>query len=196
MKLRNVTAADLTKVFNLYKSVAKEGRGIARRAEEITLPYLQKVYSNASKNGLMIVGEAADSEEIVCEIHGWKHSLKNFSHVFSNLTVVVHPSYQGQGYGKKLFSFFLNEIKNNRPDILRVELETRASNKRAIALFEELGFEEEGLVRCKIRNADNTMEDAKTYSWMNPYFEAETTALKEKLVLKNEEPVLKNGLLR
>ncbi len=60
--------------------------------------------------------------------------------MLSELTVAVDPNYQGKGIGKLIFQSLLNIIQEERNDILRVELITRESNRKAIQFYQKLGF--------------------------------------------------------
>ncbi|PWC12060.1 ribosomal-protein-alanine N-acetyltransferase [Brenneria roseae subsp. americana] len=59
--------------------------------------------------------------------------------------IAVHPDYQRQGLGRELLEHVIQEMEKR--DILTLWLEVRASNKRAIALYESLGFNEVSLRR-------------------------------------------------
>ncbi|HWP31301.1 MAG TPA: ribosomal protein S18-alanine N-acetyltransferase [Fimbriimonadales bacterium] len=59
-------------------------------------------------------------------------------------TIAVDPNYQGMGIGKKLLAHLLNDAKEK--GLRCATLEVRASNSRAIALYEKFGF-----VRCATR---------------------------------------------
>jgi ribosomal-protein-alanine N-acetyltransferase len=55
------------------------------------------------------------------------------------LNLCIEPLYQQQGYGKQLLLHVLNEIKQQRTEI--VYLEVRRSNQKAIFLYEKMGFQ-------------------------------------------------------
>src|SRR3990167_169477 len=54
------------------------------------------------------------------------------------LNIAVHPSYQRQGWGRKLLTYAIEEIKNKGATM--AYLEVRRSNSHAIGLYEQLGF--------------------------------------------------------
>jgi putative acetyltransferase len=87
-----------------------------------------------------------------------------------NLTIVVDQDFHGQGVGKKLFSYLLQEIEKNHSEILRVELMTRSSNKAGQRLYESLGFKFEGVMKNRILNSEGQLEDDLMMAWMNPNF--------------------------
>jgi len=89
----------------------------------------------------------------------------------SELTLVVHPQFQGRKIGRTLFTIFLEEIGRNRPDIGRIELVTRESNAKAIALYQSLGFRIEGRLEMRIRTTGHAYEADIPMGWQNPNFE-------------------------
>uniref|UniRef100_A0A366I5L0 [Ribosomal protein bS18]-alanine N-acetyltransferase n=1 Tax=Brenneria salicis ATCC 15712 = DSM 30166 TaxID=714314 RepID=A0A366I5L0_9GAMM len=59
--------------------------------------------------------------------------------------IAVHPDFQRQGFGRTLLDHLIQEMEKR--GILTLWLEVRASNQRAIALYESLGFNEVSLRR-------------------------------------------------
>jgi len=155
-------------LFNLYVKVSTNHKGIARSESEITKTYITNIISNSKKRGLQFIG--FENEILIAEIHATTYGIDIFKHILTNLTIVVHPDYQGKGYGKMIFEYFLNFIEKNRPDILRVELESRSSNKKSIGLYESLGFKQEGIMLNKTRNINSDFEDSLLFAWFNKNF--------------------------
>ena len=56
------------------------------------------------------------------------------------MNICVRPACQGEGVGRALLNFLIDEATTN--GIVKVYLEVRASNKIAIGLYESLGFEQ------------------------------------------------------
>ena len=52
---------------------------------------------------------------------------------------VVHPDYQGSGYGSTMVDMLVEEVKKRMPE-KRMVLEVKASNLMAIGLYERHGF--------------------------------------------------------
>ena len=67
-----------------------------------------------------------------------------------DLTIAVHEGHQGRGHGKRLLSHLIAWARSN-PNIERIELRVRSENTRAIALYQALGFIEEGRMRKRIK---------------------------------------------
>jgi ribosomal protein S18 acetylase RimI-like enzyme len=172
--VRKSTGADTTAIFYLYKKVSIEDGGIARTESEITEGYIQNFLNHSWDNGLSVVVEI--DGKIVGELHTYPIGPKIFEHVLSNLTVGVHPDFQGQGIGKQLFIYLLGLVETEMPHILRVELDTRDGNERAIALYQSVGFVIEGRLRNRDKMADGRFFDDLPMGWMNKNYVATDSA--------------------
>jgi len=197
--LRPAVAADRDAIIALYKKVSRLSGGLARSEEEVTVEYmsdiLEKTQNYAGIHFVMvqapadaahsanatagaIIGEPANPSLggpagiIIGEIHCYKPDLKCFDHMLSDLTIAVDPDFQGQGIGKTLFSAVLDEVKAHRKDILRVELLTGDSNKRAIAFYQSLGFTIEGRMPGRYRLPSGVLDTDIPMAWMNPNYPA------------------------
>ena len=147
--LRPAHVADRDAIVTLYKKVIRISGGLARREEEVTGEYVAGFIEKSLESGIQLV--AVDDKNIVGEIHCYKPGIQCFDHLLSDLTIAVDPDYQGQGVGKALFTGLLNEVKENWKDIIRVELLTGESNKRAIAFYQSIGFSIEGRMPNRYR---------------------------------------------
>lgn len=165
MKVRTATIEDLPRVLGLYRRVAATPGGLARLVDEIDDSYVHSFLSRAIANGLTLVA-IDDPGEISGEIHAYSPNLYCFSHVFSDLTIVVDPEHQGKGVGRLLFTQFLASVTEEYPHIKRVELIARESNEAAIRFYESLGFSVEGEMKSRIRNVDGTLEADIPMAWI------------------------------
>jgi ribosomal protein S18 acetylase RimI-like enzyme len=165
--IRSATLEDQSAIQQLYLTVAKTPGGIARELNEITSDYIGKFLSNALKSGLILVCENSESpQELIAEIHSYTLEPNVFSHVLSELTIVVHPKFQGQGVGRLIFESFLKKIQTFFPHISRVELIARESNKKAIKFYETLGFKQEGRLEKRIKNTVGNFEADIPMAWI------------------------------
>ncbi len=171
MHLRTATIDDLRKIKVLYQRVAGHGPGLARTEEEITDDYVSRFLNNSIRSGLIIVAEHPNDDTLIAEIHAYAPEPSAFRHIFSDLTIAVHPDFQGKKIGRTIFTIFLEEIGLNRPDIGRVELVTRESNERAIRFYQSMGFQVEGRFEMRIRRPDGCFEADIPMSWQNPNFD-------------------------
>jgi putative acetyltransferase len=161
--VRQASLDDIDAVYQLYLSVAKTPGGLARLETEINREYIQRVVTQSCTCGLIFVAES--DGQLLGEIHGYKSELFCFSHVISEVTIAVAPTAQGQGVGRALFQQFMDCIRSNLPQVLRVELIARESNRKAISFYESLGFNQEGCFDHRIRNVDGTLESDIPMAW-------------------------------
>ena len=172
MRYRTARVEDLDRLMKLYKAVARTEGGIARHESEITQEYIRGFLDKSLTQGLIIVGEDPNDEnELVAEIHAYKAGIQVFDHVLGDLTLVVHPDFQGRKIGRTILTIFLEEIGRNHPDIGKVELIARESNEKAIALYQSLGFLIEGRLEMRIRTTDRHYEADIPMGWQNPNFD-------------------------
>jgi ribosomal protein S18 acetylase RimI-like enzyme len=172
MHFREATIQDVDAIFALYRKVAGIEGGIARLEHEITREYITTFVHKAVDSGMIIVGENPDNpSELIAEIHAFRNGLSVFSHVLGDLTLVVHPDHQGKKIGRTIFTIFLNEIAQNRPDIGKVELISRESNMKAIQLYQSLGFRIEGRLEMRIKTTRGDYEADIPMGWQNPSYE-------------------------
>ncbi|MFD2067810.1 GNAT family N-acetyltransferase [Pontibacter silvestris] len=110
-----------------------------------------------------------DKNVLVAEVHCYKLKPRIFSHVLSELTIVVYSGFQNQRLGKLLFTTLLTYIKDNRNDIIRVELVARESN--AIEFYKNIGFVVEGRLEKRINNKTGAFEADVPMAWFNRNFQ-------------------------
>ena len=156
---------DVEPIKDLYLAVAAIEGGLARTADEISLEYVEHFVIKSANTGIIVVSRDPISGQIIGEIHAYALGPKVFSHVLSELTIAVHPVHQGRGIGKELFTEFMRRVVIERPDILRVELIARASNRKAIEFYERLGFLIEGRFAGRILSVGGGFEDDIPMAW-------------------------------
>jgi ribosomal protein S18 acetylase RimI-like enzyme len=104
---------------------------------------------DGADNGRYLVAETAG--QIVG--HGMLDplSLAAVRHVV-HLTLAVHPGWQGQGVGRALLASLIDWARS-APAIEKIELNVRASNAPAQALYRKLGFTEIGRWQRRVKIA-------------------------------------------
>jgi ribosomal protein S18 acetylase RimI-like enzyme len=167
--VRKGKPSDLHKIVTLYRTVAARSGGIAREADEVTETYVINFIEKSLKSGIILAIEDPDNPEaLIAEVHTYKPEIKVFSHIFSDLTIAVHPDYQGKGLGKLLFRTLLQETESNHPEIVRVELIARESNKKAIEFYKKIGFNIEGRLENRICDKNGKLEADIPMGWTRP----------------------------
>jgi len=156
--IRKGTTDDSEAVYSLYKKVASIECGLARNKDEITSEYISSFVKKSIHSGVIFVAEDEATTNLIGEIHCYSSSLQVFAHVLGELTIAVDPVYQGKGIGRLLFEKLLNTIINEKPEIQRVELIARESNRKAIAFYESLGFAIEGRFEQRIQSVNGEFE--------------------------------------
>lgn len=165
-KITNVSLADCDELTQLYRDVAEIEGGLARTKSEIADDYAEHFVSKALTRGLILAARHSENGKIIGEIHASTPEPKVFAHVLGDLTIAVHPDFQGIGTGKALFTEFLNQVIQHRPEILRVELIARESNRKALAFYEKLGFRIEGRFEQRIRSVGGGYEADIPMAWL------------------------------
>jgi len=104
--------------------------------------------------GVHLVAVAADGAVVGwCDIH--RNPREGFRHV-GGLGMGLLPAWRGRGLGRRLMEAAI--AAGWDAGLERIELEVFASNARAIALYEKLGFVTEGVKR-RSRKLDGAYDD-------------------------------------
>lgn len=157
-QIRSAQPDDSQSVLALYRETAAIPGGLARLEHEITDTYISNIFKKATIQ-LVVEWLEEESPKIVGEIHASIPEPVSFSHVLSDLTLAIHPDFQGKGIGKAMFAGFIHLAETEFPQIKRIELIARSSNLKALDLYRKLGFREEGRLKNRIQNLDSTYED-------------------------------------
>ena len=161
--VRPSSPADAAAVQDLYRRVSRASGGLARQPNEITEEYVRHFLSRAQGIGLV----AEQAKQVVAEIHTYASGLRIFAHVLGDLTVAVDTAVQGQGLGRRLFIELLTAVQAQFPHVRRVELLVRESNARAIALYKQLGFRQEGRFEGRVAG-EHGLEADIPMAWHAP----------------------------
>ena len=121
-------------------TVAREKKYLAQ-IEALPLEKIQGfVKTSVAEDAIQFF--ALDGGEVV----GWADIFPAWAHATSHcgsLGMGVHPRYRRQGLGRRLLAACID--KAWAKGLTRIELEARADNTAAIALYKKFGFEQEAL---------------------------------------------------
>jgi len=153
-----LTADATEKVVALYRAASAAGGGLARAPDEIDETYVRKFLETASRDGVSRAIFAGDGS-LIGEIHALRMTPRQFSHVLTDLTVAVHPGWQGRGIGTLLFGKLIEAARTLSPPVTRIELFAREGNEGAIRLYQRMGFKIEGRFEARVRLPNGIIED-------------------------------------
>lgn len=157
LTVRATTAADAPAVLALYQATARApDSGLARTPDEMDLAWVQGFLARAGATGASVGIWAGDT--LAGEIHASRMGPRQFDHNLMDLTVAVHPDWQGKGVGRRLFEALFAAAHNLSPKIERIELAVREGNSGAVRLYERLGFVLEGRHAGRVRLPDGRIE--------------------------------------
>lgn len=146
--IRNAQPGDAARIVGFYNIVGGEtdylsfGRGEYPQSVDEVAQSIEHM-KGAVGNCMLLMLEGEEIVGIGTIDSSTKH---RFLHV-GTLGIVISQSHAGKGFGRVLMNALIEWSKNNG-QTEKITLVTRADNERAIALYEKLGFEREG-VFCK-----------------------------------------------
>jgi GNAT superfamily N-acetyltransferase len=109
--IRKATLNDIWSLYKLYKIVAQVNRGnLTQEKDEITVKYISKVLNKGLERGLVLVFD--QKNQIIGYLKAFTSPFRCLAHVLTNATMMVHPEWQGKGYGSQLIDAYLSEIKS------------------------------------------------------------------------------------
>ena len=161
MRIREARVEDAAILTAAEKKIAREPGLLISRPDELTENAFKEKIEQLSKTGLYIVAEL--NGEIVGHAFLDPMGLEAISHVF-RLSIVVHHGYSNQGIGTALMAALIDWAKRN-PDVGKIELLVRATNKRAIHLYSKFGFLGEGRLRKRLRLPTGDFIDDVAMAW-------------------------------
>jgi RimJ/RimL family protein N-acetyltransferase len=144
--IRQIQLQDVEGFHACLDSVARERKYLA----QVEAPPLDKVREFVTQS------VADNSAQYVAVLQGrvigwcdvfphWAYAIKHVG----TLGMGIQAEYRGQGLGRALLLQTLEHALKN--GLLRVTLEAREDNVRAIRLYESVGFKHEGQAQCALR---------------------------------------------
>lgn len=156
LNFRKAIKEDIAKIAEIYSDIHKgeeEGKS--------SIGWIRDVYpteetaENALKRGDMfvlevnnkVIGAAIINQMQVPEYKDgcWKHEADG-NEVMVLHTLVISPTFSGNGYGKSFVNFY--EKYALRKGCRYLRMDTNAKNVKARAMYKSLGYSEAGIVKC------------------------------------------------
>lgn len=156
LDIRPLSLRDVDALVAMHRATAAAPGGLARTPQEIDAAYVSGFVAKAASGGVAL-GAWSDGA-LAGEIHAARMGIAQFAHVLTDLTVAVHPDWQGKGVGSRLFQAMFEAAANLKPRVERIELMAREGNADAIRLYERLGFKVEGRFPGRVRLPDGSVE--------------------------------------
>jgi putative acetyltransferase len=161
MHIRIANSDDAEAIATAERETATTPGLLVARPGEIPLQAYRDKLNKLAEHGRYIMAEDADA--IIGHAMLDPMPMSANAHVFL-LTIVVHPGHLGQGIGKAMLQDLL-EWAQSDPRVAKVELNVRAGNLRAQALYRRFGFVEEARFRGRVQRSDGVIEDDLGMAW-------------------------------
>ncbi len=100
---------------------------------------------------------ATSEGDIVGMLDSWTDRRKRVRHT-TGFAMSVAENWRGRGIGKKLLLHFIDWVQIHEV-LERIELHVHSDNKAAIALYQAVGFEQEGVRKDAVRYEDGRIVD-------------------------------------
>lgn len=149
INIRDARTADAPLLVEAEKKITKTPGYLVSRPHELSMAAFEKKIEslNAIPNGKYVVAEKDGS--MVGHAYLDPMGLDAIQHVV-RLTIVIHRGFEEKGIGYLLMNHLIDWAKANAA-IEKIELNVRASNIRAIRLYQKLGFNIEGRLRNRVK---------------------------------------------
>lgn len=155
VSLRRAVQGDAASLIRAVDNVAREQAYFLRSRFEVEEQRERSFIARARENGDLIL-VALDGKEVV----GWVTLFRaqaEFQRHTAELGMGILRHYREVGLGTALMDYALNWAAKNR--IEKVNLGVRASNERAMALYNKFGFVQEGHRARQIKDGRGRYDD-------------------------------------
>jgi ribosomal protein S18 acetylase RimI-like enzyme len=162
--IRTARAGDAPLLGAAERAIAATPGRLASQPHEIRDDQLRETIDELEGTyGVFLVAE--DGGEIVGHAFLEPLALAATAHVV-RLTIAVHEGHQRRGVGRALMNALLAWARAT-PTVEKVELQVRATNAAAIALYQSLGFVEEGRKTRRLKIGPNVyLDDVYMAMWV------------------------------
>ncbi|HQV99957.1 MAG: GNAT family N-acetyltransferase [Bacteroidia bacterium] len=160
MIIRPAVLADIKSIFDFIKIIAvKETNNVISLPEEFSLTMLDQEkwvkYYTENEYSLLLVAEADD--KIVGVLDFKNNSKIRLSHS-GEFGISILPEFQDKKIGSKMIEYLITWARS-KPKLKKINLSVFESNKRAIHVYENLGFRIEGQQKNAVQIAEDVFID-------------------------------------
>ncbi len=163
--LRDATVQDATALCQAQQATAETAGQLVSYPDELQpLDFAQRIHQVCNGSGKYLVACNSEGEPVG---HGCLLPLprRRISHV-TQLDLCVHPGHTGKGHGRLLLTALI-AWATAHPVTRKIELNVRAPNTRAIALYVSMGFSEEGRLKQRVQLTEgNFCDDVCMALWL------------------------------
>lgn len=155
--IRDALETDSSLLTAAEQSIAATPGFLVPRPHEYTEVDVRRKIAELSRrtNGKYIVAESNGA--IVGHALLDPMGLEAIAHIV-RLSIVVHAGHQTKGIGEAMIKHLITWAKAE-PSVEKIELNVRATNERAIRLYQRVGFQTEGRLRNRIKFSDGHYAD-------------------------------------
>src|ERR1700722_2350783 len=151
--IRKAELRDAANIVKAEQEIAQEPGFFCSQPSELSAQNVKDTIE--SSNGIYFVAECNGSitGHAFLEIL----PLQSLKHI-AQLNIAVHKGFQNRGIGTQLMHRIIEWAKESE-SIEKIELNVRASNVQAIALYKKMGFLEEGCLKRRVKTEIGYIDD-------------------------------------
>jgi putative acetyltransferase len=142
VKFREETTGDLDSIWELYSSLHQDSRVMLPPFNHALIERWNASLDEVTFKPILVCIEE-DGEERIIGRATLMHNVSPATKHRAELGIVIHDDYQGNGIGSNLVLFMLYVARSK--GLKKVILDVFADNDRAVHVFEEAGFDIEGV---------------------------------------------------
>jgi ribosomal protein S18 acetylase RimI-like enzyme len=152
-KIRKAELRDVASIARAEQEIAQEPGFFCSQPSELSEQNVRNTIK--SSNGIYFVAEYNSSiaGHAFLEIL----PLQSLKHI-TQLNIAVHKGFQSCGIGTQLMERIIEWAKESE-SVEKIELNVRASNAQAIALYKKMGFLEEGCLKRHVKTRNGYIDD-------------------------------------
>ena len=137
--LEKVKADDFSYIYHLYMNPEVNPYLLY---EMMDLETFRPIFDDLLKDEVLYLYKEGAETLGMCKLIKQKHRNE---HILYLGGVAIHPEHFGKGFGRKMIMEIIDFCKKNA--VLRIELSVAVHNKKAIQLYENVGFTKEGVLK-------------------------------------------------